>query len=219
MVSTVQTSFVGFLEAEASIMNLMTPNSSLKLSPIHLALIILLIFVVAALRVLPHPPNFSPVSALALFGGAFFARPILRNFWGRLTFALILPLGALFLSDLALGFHDQVASVYASFVLVSLLGFMTLDRRTPLRIGAAAVSGSLIFYSITNLTVWAEGELYARTFSGLLASYIAGLPFLENSLLGDLFFSVILFGAWAWLDDRAENGVKNISVLPLKEVR
>ncbi len=197
----------------------MTPNSSLKLSPARLALVVLLILVVAALRVLPHPPNFSPVSALALFGGAYFARPLLKSFWGRLLLALGLPLVSLFLSDLVLGFHGQMTSVYASFVLVSLLGFLTLEKRTPLRIGASAVSGSLIFYAITNLTVWAEGELYARTFSGLMASYVAGLPFLENSLVGDLFFSTVIFAAWGWLESRAVASAAIVSVAPLKEVR
>jgi len=197
----------------------MTRNSSRNISLVHLALFMLLIVAVAALRVLPHPPNFSPVSALALFGGAYLTRPILKSFWGRFSLALLLPLASLFLSDLVLGFHGQMASVYASFVLVSLLGFMALERRTPLRIGVSVVSGSLIFFAVTNLTVWAEGALYARTFSGLMASYVAGLPFLENSVLGDLFFSTILFGVWGWLDNRVVSSTHVDSIITLKEVR
>lgn len=166
-----------------------------------------LIAVAAALRVVPHVPNFSPISALALMGGAYFARPVLQGLWARLAMAILVPLAALFLSDLALGFHSQGPAVYLSFVLVAALGFFALEKRSPLRIGGAAVSGSMVFFVITNLTFWAEGTNYPRTFEGLVECYLMALPFLRNALAGDLFYSAVLFGVWAWTERRLPSRV------------
>lgn len=170
--------------------------------------LVTLIVVAAALRIVPHLPNFTPIAGLALMGGAYFARPVFQGFWGRLGLAILVPLAALFLSDLALGFHSQAPSVYASFMLVALLGFCALEKRTPGRIAGAAVSGSMIFFLITNLTVWAEGELYPRDFQGLADCYVLALPFLRNSLAGDLFYAAVLFGLWAWLERLAPAAAK-----------
>ena len=146
------------------------------------------IFTVAAMRLLPHPPNFSPIAAMALFSGAYLSQRGL---------ALVAPLAALLISDILLGFHGLMWLVYGSVALVVCLGWLLQSKRSPARITIAALSGSVLFYLLTNFGVWAFGDMYPKTLSGLAACYVAALPFFQNSLAGDLFFTALLFGGWA----------------------
>ncbi len=132
--------------------------------------------------------NFSPVAAIALFSGAYL---------GRHSLGFIAPLGALFLSDLLIGFHSQMLVVYGSMALTVCLGWLVAKRRSPASIGLAAVAGSVLFYAITNFGVWAFSDMYPKTLAGLMACYAAAIPFFQNSLAGDLFFTAILFGGFA----------------------
>lgn len=159
----------------------------------RLAAILTAIFVAAALRLVPHPPNFSPIGAMALFGGAYF---------GRRALAFAAPLGALLLSDAVLGFHSGMAYVYGSVALVVIIGWAVAKRRTALTIAGAAVASSVLFFAITNFGTWATGELYPQTLSGLIACYVAAIPFFQNTLAGDLFYSAVLFGGFALLERR-----------------
>jgi len=145
---------------------------------------ITLILVAALSRLLPHPPNVTPVAAMALLGGAYFGR--------RLAF--LIPLAALFLSDLVLGFHSTMLFVYAGFVLTTVLGTQLREDRAPGRVLGFALASSVAFFLITNFGVWVTGGLYTRDFAGLSACYTAALPFFRNSLAGDLFFTAVLFG-------------------------
>ncbi len=147
-----------------------------------------LVILAAAARSIPHPANVSPIIAVALFSGAFFREK---------SWAILVPLLAMFISDLALGFHDQMVSVYGSIVLVNLLGFALNQRRTAARVAAASILGSLLFYAVTNFTVWNGSGMYSPTVKGLIQCYTMALPFLRNSLFGDLAFTGLLFGAWA----------------------
>ncbi|MBI2082223.1 MAG: hypothetical protein HYT76_01515 [Deltaproteobacteria bacterium] len=149
-----------------------------------------LIVAAAASRLLPHPPNFAPIMAIALFGGAYFNR---RS-------SLIIPLGAMFLSDLLIGFHDQMALVYLSFVLVVFLGGTLREKRTVGGVAGIAFTSSLLFFVLTNFGVWAIDGLYPRTLSGLMTCYLAALPFFQNQLLGDALYTVTLFGGFALLE-------------------
>jgi hypothetical protein len=142
----------------------------------------------AAARLLPHPPNVTPLAAIALFAGACLP--------GR-ALALAVPLTALFLSDLVIGLHDQMPVVYGSFALIVALGMLLRARRRAWAIAAATLGGSALFFVATNLGVWASGSLYPRTFEGLVACYVAALPFFGRTLLGDAFFSAALFGGLA----------------------
>lgn len=146
------------------------------------------ILLAAAMRLLPHPPNFSPVAAIALFSGAYLNKRAL---------AFSAPLGALFLSDIFIGFHSQMFTVYGSMALVVCLGWLVARRRSVVAIGSAAVAGSVLFYLITNFGVWAFSDMYPKTAAGLIACYVAAIPFFQNSLAGDLFFTTILFGGFA----------------------
>jgi hypothetical protein len=144
----------------------------------------------AVLRLVPHPPNFAPIGAMALFSGAY-----LRGRWT--SFAV--PLGSLFLGDALIGFYPHMEVVYASFALIVLLGSLTLRQISALRVGTAAAAGSILFYLITNFGVWLYLGTYPRTLKGLIACYVAAIPYFRNTLAGDLFYSTLLFGGFALL--------------------
>ena len=157
-----------------------------KISP-NFWVLTLMVFVVAFVRLLPHPPNFAPITAMALFGGAYF---------NKKSFAFIIPLAALFLSDVVIGIYSYAWMVYISFALIVLLGIVMLKKVSVKNLIIASVTASISFFAITNLGVWALGTLYPKTPAGLMASYIAAIPFFQNSLLGDLFFVGVMFGVY-----------------------
>ena len=140
----------------------------------------------AALRLVPHPPNFSPIDAMALFSGAYLARR------GAIAFAA--PLAALLLSDLVLGFYHGMATVYFAVALIVLLGSFTLRRVSVLRVGGAALASSILFFVVTNFGMWLSSGIYPRTLAGLEACYVAAIPFFQNTVVGDLFYAALLFG-------------------------
>jgi len=145
----------------------------------------------AAMRLVPHPANFAPLGAMALFSGAYL---------GRRALAFAAPLGALLLSDLILGFYPGMLVQYVSVALVVLLGSGVLGRITALRVGGAAVASSVLFFALTNFGVWLLSGMYPQTLSGLAACYVAAVPFFQNTVAGDLFFSAALFGGFALLE-------------------
>jgi hypothetical protein len=153
-----------------------------------------MILTAAASRLVPHPPNFTPVAALALFGGASFADK---------RAAFLVPLAALFLSDLWLGGFSAITPViYGSFGAIVCLGFWLRQRRSIGRVAAAAVTGAVLFFVATNLGVWAFESLYPRTLAGLMECYIAAIPFSRNTLAGDLVYSAMLFAGLALAEKR-----------------
>jgi hypothetical protein len=147
-----------------------------------------LILLAAALRIAPHPWNFTPVGAMALFSGA-----VLRE--RRLAF--LFPLLALFLGDIFIGFHKLVPVVYASFLINVAIGLWLRDRRTFVRISLAILLGALQFFLVTNFAVWQFLGSFPHTASGLIACYVAGIPFFWNTLAGDALYATLLFGSFA----------------------
>jgi hypothetical protein len=155
--------------------------------------------VLAALtRLVPHPPNVTPIAAMALFGGAYF-----RD-W---KIAFLLPLAAMLLSDLVLGFGVYgMASmksqpvVYLCVLLTVGIGRLIQTGRSATKIVFATLTSSLMFYFVTNFAVWAFDSLYPRTWDGLSACYTAAIPFFRNSLIGDTSFAAVLFGGFAVLE-------------------
>jgi hypothetical protein len=147
-----------------------------------------LILAAAALRLLPHPNNFTPIAAMALFGARF-----LNN----KTLAFVLPLGAMILSDYFLGFHSTMPFVYGAFILVLGIGFFLRKFKNFSSVVPAALGSSALFFLITNAGVWMTGTMYSKNFAGLMASYAAGIPFFHWTIAGDLFYSVALFGVYA----------------------
>jgi len=141
----------------------------------------------AALRLVPHPPNSTPIDAMALFSGAYL---------GRRALAFVVPLSAMVLSDAVLGFYSGFWITYLAFALVVLLGCVALPRVSPLRVAGAAVASSVVFFVVSNFGTWALGSMYPHTFSGLTGCYVAAIPFFRNTLVGDLFYAVLLFGGF-----------------------
>jgi hypothetical protein len=144
-------------------------------------------------RLLPHPPNMTSVTAIALFGGAYFADR-------RLAF--LMPCVGLLLSDMVLGFYAHMEVIYLTFALIVCFGFWLRNRQTAASIAGAALASSVMFFTVTNFATWALGSLYPKTIDGLVACYVAGIPFFQNTLLGDLFFSALLFGGFTLLESR-----------------
>lgn len=150
------------------------------------------IFLAAVSRLLPHIPNFTPVAAMALFGGVYFTDK---------KWAFIIPLMALFLSDAAMelffgyGFHNTMLYVYAGFVLTTLIGVMIRNSVKPRTILVASLVSSVLFFLVTNFGYWVSlGS--PMGYAGLTAAYVQGIPFFRYSLFGDLFYNAILFGAF-----------------------
>ena len=157
-----------------------------KINPRFIFIISVILFG-AVMRLIPHWPNFTPIAAMALFGGAYFQKKHL---------AFVIPLAALFLSDLILGLHSWMIAVYISFALVVGIGFILRSRIKVGSVLLATLSSSIIFFIITNFAVWIGSPFYPQNIVGLMECYSAGLPFLNNGVLGDLFFSTIFFGGF-----------------------
>ena len=147
-----------------------------------------LILLAAALRIAPHPWNFTPVGAMALFSGA-----VLKD--RRLAF--LFPLLALFVGDIFIGLHRLIPIVYASFLINVAIGLWLRDRRTLIRISLATLLGALQFFFATNFAVWQFLGSFPHTASGLIACYVAGIPFFWNTLAGDALYATLLFGSFA----------------------
>jgi hypothetical protein len=139
-------------------------------------------------RILPHPWNFTPIGAMAIFSGAMFRDR---------RVAFLFPLLALFAGDLFVGLHRLIPVVYASFLLSVLIGTSLANNRGVLRIGGAVFLGALQFFLITNFAIWRVSDTYPHTPAGLAACYIAGLPLFGNTLAGDAVYATLFFGIFA----------------------
>lgn len=150
-------------------------------------LVLLSFIIVAALfRLFPHLPNVTPITAMALFSGVYFTNK---------AYAYILPLLAMFLSDLFLGFSGITVFVYAAFILVSFIGF----KSKKMSIKTVLLS-SISFFIITNFGVWLMH--YPKSLTGLLECYTLAIPFFRNSLLGDFFFAGVLYFGFEFISKR-----------------
>lgn len=146
-----------------------------------------MIIAASIIRLLPHPPNFTPIFAMALFGGAYLSKK---------KMAFILPLAAMLISDLFIGFHSLMLVVYGAIAIITALGFLLKNRVRPSTVIGASLLGSLIFYLISNFAVWAMFDTYPHTIIGLGTSYVAAIPFFKNSLISGLFYSALMFGSF-----------------------
>jgi len=156
----------------------------------HARLLALLsaILLAAALRLVPHPPNFTPIGAMALFSGAYL--------WHR-SLSFVAPLAAMLLSDAVLGFYSGMWVTYLAVALIVLVGWVALSRVSVLRVAGAALASSIVFFLVSNFGVWALSGMYPHNSAGLVACYVAAIPFFQNTLAGDLFYATLLFGGFA----------------------
>ncbi len=153
----------------------------------RILIIFALIAVAIITRFLPHPPNFSPILAIALFGSVYFTDK-------RLAF--VIPISIMFLSDIFLGFHSDIPAVYLSFLLVVVIGRFIKNQLNAVKILGVSIISSILFYLITNFSVWLTSGMYPPTWSGLFDCYIMALPFFRNAIFGDLIFNSVLFGGF-----------------------
>jgi hypothetical protein len=150
-------------------------------------LVILIFIVIAAiLRLLPHLPNVTPITAMALFSGVYFTNK---------KYAFIIPLLAMFLSDLFLGFSSITLFVYAAFILVSYIGLSS--KKVSIK---TILISSISFFVITNFGVWLIG--YPKTLDGLMECYTLAIPFFRNSLIGDFFYAGVMYYAFEFVSKR-----------------
>ena len=163
---------------------MMTPAARILVAAIAL---------LALTRLLPHPPNFSPLVAAALFSGA-----VCRD-W---RLALALPLSAMLLADLWLGFHATLAFVYLGMALAVVVGHVLGGRRKPALLLGAGLLGSGLFFLVSNAGVWLTQSLYPPTAAGLAACYLAAVPFFHHTVLATLVWGALLFGGERWLAAR-----------------
>lgn len=146
-----------------------------------------LVILAVATRLMPHPPNFAPITAIALFGGAYFADK---------KMAFLVPMFAMFLSDLVLGLHSWMFAVYGSFIVIVLLGYLLRDKLSVVRLALVTIGASTTFFVLTNLAVWALSGFYAFSVAGLIECYTMAIPFYHYSLLGDIVYVGVMFGAF-----------------------
>ena len=165
-----------------------------------------IILLAALSRVIPHMHNFSPLGAMALFGSAHF---------GRRWMALGVPIAATWLSDLLLNngvyarFYTEFTWIspgfywtYGSYALIAMAGWVLLRKVTVGRVLGSAVLASLIFFAVSNLGCWVGSTMYPQTIGGLMTCFAAGIPFLQGTLSGDIFYSGLLFGLYHVLQNR-----------------
>lgn len=149
---------------------------------------LILIALGASCRLLPHFWNFTPIAAIALFAGFYLGR----------NYALVSPVITMLVGDLFIGFYEWklMIAVYASYLLIGLLGTMIKKYKSAEVVAAGSIAGSVLFFIITNYAVWQFSPWYAKSLQGLLECYIMALPFFRNALAGDLFYTSVLFGAY-----------------------
>jgi hypothetical protein len=160
-----------------------------------------MILLAAFSRIIPHMPNFSPLGAIGLFGAAHFQKK-----WQ----AFLIPIAATWLSDLFINnviygqyypkftwFYEGFYWIYGTYALIVLAGILIFRKITVQRIIIGSLVSTAIFFLITNFMCW-PGTTYPQNFNGLMTCYAAGLPFLKGTFLGDLFYSGVLFGGFAW---------------------
>ena len=139
-----------------------------------------LILLLAFSRMIPHPPNFTPIIAVAIMSGYFFK---------NLNLSLFVLVISMILSDIFIGFYNQLIFVYSSLILITIIFFKISNMINLKNLFLLSFLGSLIFYLISNFGVWAVGNLYEKNLNGLIECYLLAIPFFKNTILSTLIFS------------------------------
>jgi hypothetical protein len=173
-----------------------------KTITLRVGIISAIVLLAAMSRLLPHPSNFAPIGGMALFGAAYY---------GRRCWAFLVPMVSMWISDLVLNnvvygqyfdgfvwFYSGSLFTYGAFALIVLLGFFTLKRVRVAGLALSVLGASVIFFLVSNFGVWWSSGMYPPTAGGLVACYVAGLPFFWNTLAGDAVYTALLFGVFEW---------------------
>lgn len=147
--------------------------------------------------------NFSPISALFLFGGAKFSDRRMA-YWAPLAAMVLSDLSiGLLMRDMSFGFHAMTPLMYATYGLIVWLGTLLQRHRSVFAIGLAAFAGEVVFFIVTNFATWVvQTGYYPHTPTGLLECYVAAIPFFRNSLTGIAIYTPLLFGGFAAFESR-----------------
>ena len=177
----------------------------------------IIILLAAFTRIMPHPPNFSPMAAIGLFGAAHFAKK-----WQ----AFFIPLIVIWISDLVINnyvysisssnfvwFYSGFYWQYISYILIIFAGLFIFNRGISLtKMFGGMISSSGIFFLVSNFGVWAGGTMYPKNFGGLITCYAAGVPFIHNTIISDILFTTVLFGTYYLLQVE----YSSLKIKPLK---
>jgi hypothetical protein len=136
------------------------------------------------MRLIPHAPNMAPIAAIALFSGAYLNKRIVP--W--------VPLVIMVASDLIIGLHNVVFYTWGAFILIGFIGMWLKERKTPGKILGATLFSALLFFVITNFGVWLAW--YPHTLEGVTTCFIKAIPFFRNTIIGNVVFAAVLFGAY-----------------------
>ena len=144
-------------------------------------LLFVLVLILAFSRLIPHPPNFTPLLGMAVFAGAMFDKKV---------FAFLAPLAAMFLSDIIIGFHSGMPIIYVAIAINVSIGTLLINKFTYFKSFLALISGSLAFFIITNFAVWIGSGMYTLDINGLIACYVMAIPFFQNTLISTALFGL-----------------------------
>lgn len=164
-----------------------------------------IIALAALLRLVPHLPNVAPIGAMALFGGMYLDK----------KYAFVVPLIALFLSDIFLGFHTTMPFVYGSFLLSGLIGMWIRQHRTVKRVVFGTLLSSVLFFLITNFGTWLVSGMYEKSPKGLIEAFVLALPFFRNTIFGDLLYTTAFIIMYEIMKVLARRNTK--AILPAKK--
>ena len=149
-----------------------------------------LVLLLALSRLIPHPPNFTPLGAMAILAGAV-AKDI--------RLGMLIPIAAMLISDALIGFHSSLLFVYGAVIIMVLISRYLLSAYSVTKLAVTALIVSILFFLITNFGAWLSHDMYPRTLNGLWQAYVAGIPFFRNTVLSSLFFTAISFYALTFL--------------------
>jgi len=159
----------------------------------NVLIILTFLFLGVFTRVIPHPPNFTAIGAIALFGGAFIQNK---------HFAFLTPITIMLISDLILGYQINIA-VYLSFIIIVGLGMFLKTNQTLYRIIPITIVASFVFFIITNFSVFLTSSIYTKDIFGLLECYTLALPFFGNTIVGNMTYTIIMFFAFNKIQNKA----------------
>ena len=159
-----------------------------------------LILILVVSRLIPHPPNFTPVVTVAIMSGYFFKDKF---------FSISVLLISMLLSDLFIGFHKNMIFVYLSLVTITLIFQIYFKKLNHKNLIIYGFLGSLTFFLISNFGVWLIGDLYQKNLNGIIECYYMALPFFKNTIFSTFFFSYLVYFANYLMSNFYQKIIKN----------